>query len=871
MGEVYRGRDTKLGREVAIKVLPEEFSRDKERLARFEREAKLLASLNHANIATLYGLEEWNGQQFLAMELVEGETLAEMIARGPIAIDDAIPLFIQIAEGLEAAHEKGIVHRDLKPANVKITPEGQIKILDFRLAKAFAVEQDVSAAASQSPTLTKGTALGAIMGTPAYMSPEQARGKPIDRRTDVWAFGCCLYEALSGQKPFEGDNVTDVLAAVVGAPPDWKKLEAKVTADVLAVVGQSLEKERRQRFQHLGDVRIMLERARFQPKTSVGRIAQDRFTAGAVAMVALASAVAGASLLQFLSASSSVPAEVRRASISFPEGQSQRRRLGAPFAISPSGDLLTYAAQDTEGSALFLRSINSFETRRFDGTDEADKPFFSPDGRWVGFFAAGKLKKVSVERGSVQTIANAPFGWGASWGDDGSIIFSPANHSGLLRVSSDGGSLETLTTPGVGDGSYAHVWPQHLHGSGYVLFTTWGGIGDGELENAAVLDIASGEWNTLMEASGAQYVASGHLVFSNPAKGSGLFASTFDPLQPTEAGPAIPVVQDVRFLATESARPYISVSQTGTLVYADRGAGQATLGWMNRDGAIEPFFAQNGSVAHVRASPDGRSVAFHDEQGNIGVLDTTRGSVDFVARSVKRAGARLGMYSYRDPIWSPDGLRITMSSVRGVSWDLYEVELSGRPTPAPLLDRAYAQYASSWSRDGTALAFTEFNPTSGNDILLFRSSEEPIPIVATEFNEAQPVFSPNGRLLAYVSDESGRTEVYVTTYPQGGTYKVSTNGGSEPVWSRDGGELFFRDDEAFLSAYVTVDPELRASAPEVLHTQPFDAGLYAGAAQYDTTPDGEHFLVVTDRSTTKLNVVFNWFQELEQLAPSREN
>ena len=855
MGEVYRARDTKLGRDVAIKVLPEELARNKERSERFEREARLLAQLNHQNIATLHGLEEHDGQLFLIMEIVEGETLAERIARGPIPVDEALSLFIQIAEGLEAAHEKGIVHRDLKPANIKITPEGQIKILDFGLAKAFSPEQDATAEASQSPTLTKGTALGAILGTAAYMSPEQARGKAVDKRTDVWAFGCCLYEALTGSKAFDGETAGDTLSLVLQREPDWTRLPNSLPSMLSRLLRRCFEKDARRRVRDVGDARIDLEVA-----LTATPALEERAPRRLPPLVAALSGAIVTGLIFWIGgvAPSSVPGSgtLTRTSISLPDGQRQPRLMSAPLAISPDGTLLAYVAQDGTGPHLFLRPLASFETRKVPGTEYARSPFFSPDGQWVGFYALGKLKKVSVARGTSLTIARANTALGASWGPDNTIVFVPGLSAGLWRVSADGGPAEQLTKPDFAEKGFAHTWPQHLPDGRHVLFSFWG-----TSLAPRVLDLETGDWRIARAGlqGGDRYLASGHLVYSDIV-GGGFLAAPFDLKELAIDGTAVPVLDDVRFFGVHSARPFIAISRTGTAVYVTDEIGETTLLWVDRQGVTDTIRSQEGAIAGVRLSPDGETVVFGDLQGKLWTLDLKRGSVDL-----------LGLTNAREPLWHPDGQHVTASSIKAGSWDLYTLDVVERGEARALLVREFDQIPKSWSADGRLLAYLEEHPETGTDIwVLPRGGEDPVPVLRTEANEFSPVLSPDGRFLAYVSDQSGRYQVYVRSYPEGKILGVSIDGGAEPVWSRDGQELFFRHGDQLLSTTVVTDPELSISSPTVLFEMAFARAPDSAwsSAYYDVSPDGERFLIVSDRSTTEFKVIQNWFEELERLVPT---
>ncbi len=512
MGEVYRARDTKLGREVAIKILPEEFSRDRERVARFEREAKVLASLNHTNIATLFGLEEWDGRQLLVMELVEGETLAERIARGAIPVDEAVPLFIQVADGLEAAHEKGVTHRDVKPANIKLTPEGKVIILDFGLAKAYLPDENVAVASSQSPRLTKGTALGTIMGTAAYMSPEQARGKPLDKRTDIWAFGCVLFEALVGRPVFGGESITDVLANVVKTEPDWSRLPQTVPWRLRDLLRRCLRKDARRRLVDMSAARFDLEDAADEPEASVSSPQPTRRPRIAAVAFALALGVL-AFVLGVWSTVKPTPAEVVRFTIDLPLEQrlSGNYELTNVVAISRDGQRVAYVAQTGGVDRLYLRALNAFEARPVPATGGAGSPFFSPDGKWVGFFADRKLQKVSWNGELPSTIGPvAGFAGGAFWNESEQIIFSDTG-LGIFRVPASGGKPELLTSPDFTKGEFSLITPQPLPGRDVLLIS----IRTYEGERFGLHFLETGERRVLGEGSRAHYVRPAPWVISS--------------------------------------------------------------------------------------------------------------------------------------------------------------------------------------------------------------------------------------------------------------------------------------------------------------------------------------------------------------------
>jgi len=613
MGEVYRARDTKLGRDVAIKVLPKEFARDKERLDRFEREARLLAQLNHANVATLYGLEEHDGQKFLVMELVEGETLAERIAKGPVPVDEAIPLFIQIAEGLEAAHEKAIIHRDLKPANIKIGPDGKPKILDFGLAKAFQDESRANVAASQSPTLTKGTALGAIMGTASYMSPEQARGKRVDKRTDIWAFGSCFYEALAGKKAFDGDSVTDVLAEVVKSEPDWGKVPRHLPRTAWELVRRCLRKEVNKRLQHIGDARVALQDAEEGGDASDFPFhtheVKKRF-AGPLPWVAL---VLGTMVLLALPSwwiiqMPTSGSKLRYLDIALAPGESLKDGAVPVLSMSRDGSRLVYdvGAGNTPGrggSPLMLRAFDQPAAAPIPGTEGGSCPALSPDGEWLAFFQGNVLKRVRLDGGPPTSIVETASGCSAGWTEDGHIVFLDHPTSDFFKIPASGGVPEILASPDRDDGETWLRWQDLLPGDRGMLYTS--GRSDLESMNVGVLDLESGERRILVEdGSSPKYVPTGHILF---ASSESLLAVPFDVNRLELTGDPLRVIDDV-WVSYYGAAQY-ALSVEGTLVYAPAsGVNPSRLVRVTRNGMASPLLADERRLGVRSLSPDGNDL-----------------------------------------------------------------------------------------------------------------------------------------------------------------------------------------------------------------------------------------------------------------------
>ena len=685
--------------------------------------------MNHPNIGHIYGLEEAEGQKALVLELVEGPTLADRIAQGAIPLDEALPIAKQITEALEAAHEAGVIHRDLKPANIKVKDDGTVKVLDFGLAKALdtAPEGDPS----QSPTLTAAaTQMGVIMGTAAYMSPEQARGKPVDRRGDIWAFGCVLYEMLTGQRAFDGTDVSLILAEVIKSEPQLDRLPSDTPVFIRRLVDRALAKERAKRLQHIGDARIEIEDS--LDGREIETPPDKRSSVASHAATALAAAAVVGLLLWVVDAptpQAPFSESVTRTTIVLPDGQRQSRAKRAPLAISPDGMTLAYVARDITGSHLFLRRLDEFETRRVPDTEDAFEPFFSHNGEWVGFFASGSLKKVRVTGGSPLTVTAAASGFGASWGTDDTILFAPSIGAGLWRVSADDGTPERLTEPDFAGNGYAHVWPQFLPGAKHALFSLWGA---GGVDGPRLLDLETGSFSRIRNGvtGGDMYLASGHVAYADPGGSGAFLAAPFDTDSLSVTGSAIPVLDDVRFFGSQSGHPYIAVSQTGTAVYASHDIGDASIMWVDRDGQTTSIRRESRIVGDIRLSPNGRTAVFHDEQGGIWTLDVDRGSVDLLVQG----GIEVG-YENERPTWHPDGTHVTFASNRDGSWNLYEIDVTTRSEPTALLVRPRDQHAGSWSSDGRFLVLAEEHPTTGADIWMLPRGEEPTPIVQTAANE----------------------------------------------------------------------------------------------------------------------------------------
>jgi len=857
MGVVYRAEDTNLGRDVAIKVLPEQFTKDPQRLARFEREAKLLASLNHPNIAAIYGLEEADGVRFLALELVEGETLAERVAKGPVPVKETLEVCRQIAEGVEAAHEKGVIHRDLKPANVKVTPEGKVKILDFGLAKAFEGETP-AADISQSPTLTEEmTRAGVILGTAAYMSPEQARGKAVDKRSDIFAFGCVLYELLTGKRAFGGETVTDTLAKILEGEPDWNVLAPTVPSTI----------------------RFLMEALTGETTASaigVTSAAQPtrRLWAMAVGLVVLAVVVTGLGvwlLIQPSSTEQPLNRFVIRPSPPVVLASTNSREV----AISPDGRHIVYMGFGEEGGVqLYLRSLDDFVDRPIPGTaNPVGIVFFSPDGKSIAFFAGGKLKKTSLAGGSPITLCDAlsPFRSG-DWFEN-TIVFSATLPSGqgLYRVSANGGEPEMLATVNLDEGEQVYGLPDFLPDGKNLLFT----IAVSSAYQTSLLSLETGERKVVLEnARQARYLSTGHLVYEQSITGN-LMAAPFDPAALEVTGDSVPVVQGVR----QSPGSYVdyAVSDNGTLVYVpDQGASpySYSLVWVERSGTETLVTQEKREYAAPRISPDGKRVLFSMRQtgGATGVViyDVEQDSFSRLAVEATSAGSA---------IWTPDGKWITFQAVIDGPLNIYRqlTDRSSLPEPLATLPNELSKMPTSWSPDGRVLILNDRTQNQDAwDILILNKeeNEELQPFIATSGHECCAQFSPDGKWLAYVSDERGRTQVYIRPYPgPGDKFLVSEEreSGGEPVWSPDGTELFYRSGKRMMVVSVQTEPSFRAGRPEVLFEGSHRATIRPlGFQYYDISPDGQRFLMIKQEQTVggQINVVLNWFEELKRLVPT---
>jgi Tol biopolymer transport system component len=890
MGEVYRAQHLRLGREVAVKLLPESMADTPDRRGRFEREARVLAALNHPNIATLHGLEDFGDRTLIEMELVPGENLAERLQRGPMPADEAIPIFRQITEALEAAHAQGIIHRDLKPANVKVTPEGRVKVLDFGLAKALEVETRSGDSAS-SPTFTTRTHDGLVFGTAGYMSPEQVRGRTLDRRTDIWSFGCMLFEALTGRAPFAADTISDTLAAVLKEEPDWRLLPA-APLGLQRLCRRCLKKEPQQRLHDIADARLELEEtlnesaALVVPMPGHGswRVSRRNALAWTVIVgMAIAAMFVAWNAGRRQGGSVAPPS---RFVVPLPAGVALENGPGPSLVVSPDGSRLVFVALDRGGGTqLFSRELDRFEATVIPGTKGASAPFFSPDGRWVGFYANGALHRVSVEGGAPLKIADAPAVWSATWGADQQIVFATAAApNGLRRVSADGGTAEEITLPKTESGELQHALPQMLPGN-RILFS----ILTKEGWQPAVLLLDKREWQVLGRGAPgytpAHLAASGHLIYAQ-ANG-GLVAMPFDATKGELTGSAIPLLERIDLSRGGSA---FALAGAGTLVYlpARTELPLRTLVMVDREGRAMALPGERGPYAHPRLSRDGSrlSVAVENESGaDIWIHD--------VQRATRQRLTSGGVNGF--PLWSPDGAEITYQAAASPGrFSLFARNLTGGgqaeslladqpagtsgvlpggmasllPGTLPRPGSANSHVPMSWSPDGRHLAFDERKPGAQRDVWVLTRGGDPAPFVLTAFDEGSPAFSPDGNWLAYVSNESGRNEVYVQPYPgPGGKWPISTDGGTEPAWSPDGKELFYRRGDQLLAVTVQAAQEFSSGAARVLFEAPYE--VIDGARNYDVAADGKRFLMIRSDAADiprRFYVVSNWFEELRARA-----
>ena len=857
MGTVYRASDTKLNRDVAVKVLPESFAEDPDRLARFTREAQVLASLNHPNIAAIYGVEE----RALILELVEGPTLAERIAQGPIPLEDALPIAHQIAEALEYAHERGIIHRDLKPANIKITPQGRVKVLDFGLAKAMASDKP-SGDPAASPTLTmRATVAGVIMGTAAYMSPEQARGNPVDRRADIWAFGVILHEMLTGQLLFTGASISDTLAAVLTRELDFKQVPPRVHR----LLRSCLEKDFKRRLRDIGDAWRLIDEAKpLAPAAAPG----SRLPWLAASLVALIACALGVAFWR-----NTRPVEHSLVRLNVDLGADAVIGPNLTAALSPDGSRLIYPVSGHDGKQrLATRLLAQDQAIVLPGTEGAKDPFFSPSGQWVGFFADGTMKKISVQGGAPVTLCDAPFTWGAAWGEDDQILVSRIQLGPLSRVSASGGTPEPATK--LVSGEVTHRWPQILS-NGTILFTSARTLVGMDYANIEALVPRTGERKTLVRGGYyGRYLPSGHLVYVHQGV---LFGVAFDLSKLEVRGAPIPLVEDLAG-NTGTGGAQFDFSRTGTVVYL-RGSNAALrwpIVWLDRSGKTEPLLVTPGIYYLPRFSPDGTRLALQSVSNNgadIFLYDLQRDAM------TRLTFTGMGLAA----CWNHDGKYIAFQSGTpggfGISW----IRSDGAGEAQQLLSTPHTVVPWSVSPDGRHLAYHENRPESGGDLMTLPldlsdpahpKPGKPEVFLSTPSDEVVPAFSPDGRWIAYRSNESGSNEVYVRPFPgAGGKWQVSAGGGLYGIWSKNGRELFYEsaDNRIFVVEYTTTRDTFMPGKPRLWS----DSKIYfPSVSNLDLAPDGKRFAVFPmpeaaqgEKGSVHVTFLQNFFDDLKRRLP----
>jgi serine/threonine protein kinase/Tol biopolymer transport system component len=876
MGEVYRARDLRLGRDVALKILSPRLGESPELLKRLRREAKILASLADPGIAVIHDIDEVEDLRFLVLEYVEGETLAAHLASGRLAAAQAIGLLIQVAEALEAAHARGVVHRDLKPANIMLQPSGRIKVLDFGLARSVFVTPSDEKSASASTTMWPQTTPGRVMGTVSYMSPEQARGEPVDVRADIWAFGCILFEALCGRRPFGGTTVSDVVAAVLKDEPPWTDLPADESSGILRVLRRCLAKDPERRYHHMADVRLELEDAlEEKPGEVIPTTPRRRRLWPIAALMAVLGIAAGWGLVSLLNDERSQVAPVARFKLELPAGSELAIQFDNPFAISPDGASLALTLVKDGHRQLYLRALDRLEWVPLAHTEGGYSPFFSPDGNWLGFFADGDLKKLSLLDGTVRTVCEAPESRGATWCADGAIVFSSHRHYGLLKVSESGGPPSILAGPDKQEGQIAayHHWPVCLPGCEALLSTLYSDFYYDRRSIAAV-SLATGESRILVEdGSWPAYLPAGQLLFVH---GSELMVAPFDLKQRKLVGPAVPLVQGICRFEAIAGSSY-AVSRTGALAFVTDEdippiwRSRRTLIWVDRSGRSEALHVEPGPYTFPNLSPDGHRLAmtvFCEKTVENWVIDLDRGSVtNLTEKGIEHL-----------PVWSPDGSRIALSGGSTDSPDVYLMPLDGSAPPQRLTDGAFHQDPVSWSLDGRFLVVAEFLETMNCDLYLLNLTGEHglQPLIVTEFDERHGMISPDGHWLAYTSSRSGRAEVYVQPlHEPSPRVQVSLNGGTDPQWNPDGSELFYwtwapdpKTGSWGLNQLVAVPVQagdtFQAGAPAALFQRRW---VYheAGRPNYDVTRDGQRFIMLEEEppKVRHVQVVLNCLHGIE--------
>ena len=871
MGEVFKARDTRLDRAVAIKILPDVFASDPDRLARFEREAKTLASLNHPHVAQIYGVEDTAGVRALVMELVEGEDLSARLKRGAIPLPEGLAIARQIALALEAAHERGVIHRDLKPGNIKVGPDGTVKVLDFGLAKALDPGASSNVMPTNLPTITSPahmTHAGVILGTAAYMAPEQARGQTVDRRADMWALGIVLYEMLTGRAAFGGETVTDVLAAIVTRDPDWSTLPADTPSSTVRLLKRCLERNPRRRLADAGEAAMQIEEsmaapAAAPPSVTIGPVGRRRgpmvgwLVAGIMTIVA-ATAVWRAQMV-------SAPA-IHRYAVEVPARTTINTILRPAVTASPDGAAIVFVVNSGGTTRLMVRHNHEFDAVPLVGTEGASNPVFSPDGRWIAFFADNRLNKLPSGGGPVVPLAPVNDPRGLAWDSDDSITLAPESVGGIFQISPDGGGLREITKL-AGKSERTHRWPQMLPGGKAVIFVV-GTIDSPDNYDSATLEahiVATGERRVILSGVAmARYVATGHLVF---ARGATLYAVRFDPDRLAISGTPEPIQQGVAGDPTTGATHY-AISRTGALVYVPGSPDGATnrLVWANRKGETQAVGIPVGTYLDPMLSPDG---------GQIAVSALAGGSTDvWVYDLARKTLVRLTFGgSNTTPIWSADGIYVYYVKLRsGQDFPntITRRRADGSRDAEELVTIPQRVYLKSISADGKSALIDHQTSSSKTNVerVALEQGAVPAPLVSTPFDEYSSSLSPDRRWLAYQSDETSRFEIYVRSLTDtGGRWQVSTGGGEEPRWSPDGKEIFYRNNTSLMVVNVALRPTFQLSPASLLFDGVYNFRTDSGNT-FDVHAKGDRFLMVRPTadmvSFTNVRVVLNWFKELQR-------
>ena len=900
MGEVYRAHDTKLNREVALKILPEAVANDPDRLARFTREAQTLAALNHPNIGAIYGIEESSSVRALVMELIEGDDLSVLIARGSMSLDELLPIARQIAEALEAAHEHGIIHRDLKPANIKVRSDGTVKVLDFGLAKALDPPAGTAAgaASANSPTLTSPammTGIGVILGTAAYMSPEQAKGRPADKRSDVWAFGCVFFEMLTGRRAFDGDDMTEVLGAVVRLEPRWEELSPELPPPIRTLLHSCLIKDRRHRVADISTALFVIDKVATLGASETSAVVAPpaqrplwrRLIAPAVAAMAGAAIVGPAAWFAARQDDPDTP-QVSRLTMST-SGGAQVAFNGNNLAITPDGSRVIYVGN--RGTELFVRALDALEPVLVSTGGSLRGPFVSPNGEWIGFTDGGVLKRVAVTGGPTLTVATLDqAARGATWSDDNAIIAATSSRTtGLLRIAVADGATTVVTRPDHAQGDADHLWPEALPEGRGVLFTIMALTGGLDAAQVAVLDLRTGAHSIVVRgARHARYVPSGldsgangeresgHLVYTS---GGALHAVPFDLVTLKTVGPPVSIVPDV--VGTQFGAVDTVVASNGTLAYIDGGdaygalSRRRTMVWVDRQGRESPIPAPPRSYVYPRLSPDGKRIAVIavDFDVDVWLWELGRGPL---------TRATFDPAADHAPVWTPDSRRLIFSSDRlGGTRSLFAQMANGTSEVVQLAHSQNRQSATAVTPDGGNVIVMETGRKTAEDVMqvALDGTGRVTALVQTSFVERNGVVSPDGKWLAYEANDSGRFEISVVPYPdvQSGRWQVTSTGGTRPLWSRNGKELFYvASTDALMRIGMEGGPATATTPTQLigegyLTAPPIDVGR-----SYDVSLDGQRFLMIKApagsgpaAASRGIIVVQHWREELRRLVPRK--